>query len=286
MRKIIGRDPDAANEPDAEKWTPLHFAAIWGEPEAVEVLLESGADVDARNREGNTPLILAACHGEKAVVGLLLDRGARVDAKGRRGLTALHYAACNGGSNPGKLRAVKTKTGCYFIVGSPDCPPGMTLGGFEEIVEMLLDRGADVNARDDGNATPLMRAAGPGYSEIAKILIARKADVHMKDKGGRSALHYATGVWDTISESGLDGRDSEAVVELLVSAKADPNARDDKGRTPLHVARRIDLARALLDARADINAEDNAGMTSLGAATKRRDPPELLVFLRGRGGTD
>lgn len=300
MRRIIRRKPDAVNEPDRAKWTPLHFAAIWGEPEAARLLLESGADVDPQNGDGNTPLFLAACYGEEALVRLLLDRGARVDAKGRRGLTALHLAVCNDwsgavSSSATKYVAFKAEHGDnYFLDTSPDCPPSMTLGGFKEIVDMLLDHGADVNARDGYNTTPLMRAVDGGYSEIVKILIARKADVHAENTSGSTALHDATGMTGDpkfFIKFGWEGRASGEVVKLLLAAGANPNARDKNGRTPLHGAAawgRIDLARALLDAGADINAKDNAGTTPLDTATRSKHPgsPGLVKFLREWEGRD
>ena len=60
--------------------------------------------------------------------------------------------------------------------------------GYTEIVEMLLTKGADVNARDEGGWTALKRAAGQGHTEIVEMLLAKGADVNAKDEDGGTAL--------------------------------------------------------------------------------------------------
>ena len=79
-------------------WTPLHLAAFFGHADAVRLLLEAGADIQAvsRNSLRNTPLHAAAAGSHAAVVRLLLDRGARADAVDAGGYTPAQIAAENG----------------------------------------------------------------------------------------------------------------------------------------------------------------------------------------------
>jgi ankyrin repeat protein len=75
--------------------TPLHCASAFGQLEAAEALLESGADVHAKNKFGWTPLLGASAHGETAVARLLISKGADVNATENNGLSALTVACGN-----------------------------------------------------------------------------------------------------------------------------------------------------------------------------------------------
>jgi len=76
--------------------TPLHRAAEFGTPEVIQALLDAGADVMARNMFGNTPLHWAAQYGSPKVIQALLDVGADVMARDQGGDTPLHWAAMYG----------------------------------------------------------------------------------------------------------------------------------------------------------------------------------------------
>ena len=96
------------------------------------------------------------------------------------------------------------------------------VNGHKEIVELLIAKGADVNAKDKFGDTPLHDAAMRDQKEVAELLIANGADVNAKqDNYGMTPLHRAA-VWD-----------HEEIAKLLISEGANVNAKDDKGRTPL-----------------------------------------------------
>jgi ankyrin repeat protein len=105
-------------------WTPLHLAAFFGQTEAARVLLDQGAEVNARstNAMENMPLHAAAAGHHIEVVKLLIDRGAPVNARQHGGWTPLHSAA-----QVGDL----------------------------EMAKALVAAGADVNARAENNQSPL-----------------------------------------------------------------------------------------------------------------------------------
>jgi len=126
-------------------------------------------------------------------------------------------------------------------------------------VRELLDRGADVNARDEDGVTPLHYAAYYGFLDAARLLLDRGADVNARDEFGGTPLHYAAG-------SGHVN-----VVRLLLDRGADVNARDEDGVTPLHYAAYygfLDAARLLLDRGADVNARAKYGVTPLYLAAR------------------
>ncbi len=77
-------------------WTPLHYAAVGPQTQAVALLLDRGAVVDARAPNGNTPLMMAAMYGPEDTVKLLLARGADPKLRNQRGLTAAELAHYSG----------------------------------------------------------------------------------------------------------------------------------------------------------------------------------------------
>ena len=95
----------------------------------------------------------------------------------------------------------------------------------KEIVEQLIAKSADVNAKDKAGSTPLHQAANDGHKEIVELLIANGADVNAKDFDGFAPLHYAA--WF--------GGNTETVV-LLIAAGADVNVKNKGGVTPLSLA--------------------------------------------------
>ena len=93
-----------------------------------------------------------------------------------------------------------------------------------EAVEVLLEEGVDVNAKDNYGATPLISAAFFGYTEIAELLLEAGADPNIKDKDG----------WTPLMIAAMDGK--TGVVKLLLKAGADPNAKNKEGETALYWA--------------------------------------------------
>ena len=133
LRTLLDADGSLATAWSDDGFTPLHFAAFFGHPEAARLLIERGADLEARstNREfapNAAPLHSAVAARQRDVIELLLDAGADVNAVQHQGYTPLLEAAQSGDS---------------------------------ELVELLLERGADPDARlDDGRtATDLARDA-------------------------------------------------------------------------------------------------------------------------------
>lgn len=97
-------------------------------------------------------------------------------------------------------------------------------GGYEAVVQLLLEKGANVNAKEDREKTALHRAAWGGHEAVVQLLLEKGADVNAKDRYGSTVLHMA-------ARGGY-----KAVARLLLEKGADVNAKDGHDRTALHVA--------------------------------------------------
>jgi len=163
-----------------------------GNVKAVDFFLKAGMSAD-ETWKGRIPLIEASRRGHTEVALALLDSGAAVNAQDRYGVTALMYAAISG--SPGIMdRLIKegADVNAQDIDGRTalietlttenDCPP--------KIIRALLNAGADPNVTIYGGLTPLMLAA-TGNSEVINILIEAGADVNARDGRGRTALQRA-----------------------------------------------------------------------------------------------
>ncbi|RYP08418.1 hypothetical protein DL764_001906 [Monosporascus ibericus] len=129
--------------------------------------------------------------------------------------------------------------------------------GYEDAARVLLDRGADVAAKDVEGGTPLYVAAFNGHEAVARLLLDRGADVRAQKKDGLTPLQAAT------------SNGYEAVTSMLLDNGADVGAQKKDGLTPLHAAvfnGHEAVARLLLDKGADVGAQKKDGLTPLHAA--------------------
>jgi len=96
--QLIGQQRELVNSYSHDGWTPLHLACFFGHPAIAEALLDQKADVHARSRNPmqNMPLHAAAAGRNREAVRLLLEHGADVNARQEGGWTALHSASQNG----------------------------------------------------------------------------------------------------------------------------------------------------------------------------------------------
>ncbi len=226
------------NDPLRGGMSPLHIAITSqtrqrteGHPDisATTLLLERGANVDAKTDLGNTPLHLAvasltielaARQGCVSDATLLLDHGADVNAQDKRDITPLHIAAVE---------------------------------GYGHTVALLLSHRADVTAQDKSGRTPLYGAAENGLVPIATLFLDRGANVNAQDKEGLTPLHYTA----------YHGHGSTATLFLDRGANVNARSHHD-GVTPLHCAcfkKHLRLIEFLQARRGDMTIKDKNGKT-------------------------
>jgi uncharacterized protein len=248
-----------AREP-INRYFALQYAINWPDLALVKLLLDKGANVNLADDGGTTALIEAvgsASAEHTAITKLLIERGADIHAK--------HDAAI--------LRAVRE--------ASP------------EVVQLLLAKGAPVNARDEdrnGN-TVLIEAASGGSVETLALLLNAGADLKATNNDGQTALMKAVA---------LDHRYRPAtrlpMMELLLNKGADINAKDKNGRTPLlhsvvqymseagGIISHPEVVKLLLERGADINAVDEQGDNALiTTVSVWQGPIEIVQLLLSKG---
>lgn len=181
---------------------------------------------------GRTALIWAAGGGHEAVVWLVIERGANVNVKIQWGFTALSWAAIQGHQTVvwllverGPEIDVKTAPPLQLEAAIPLIQVAKM--GQDDMVNLLLELGANIEAKDHTNNTALIHAAeGDRNSEsVVRLLLEKGADVEAKNAKNRTALIVA-------AEKG-----HSAVVQLLLERGANIEARGVLGRTALVEAR-------------------------------------------------
>jgi ankyrin repeat protein len=236
--------------------TPLYYAALCGFQDLVEHLVFKYPQLV--NTSGGcyvTPLIAALGRRHFQTVKLLRHHGAHVNVLGSEGEIPLHS-----------------------VVSYGDL----------ELVRVLLDNKADVNARNIFNWTPMHHVArGPnGYGrlstpqlfpDVARLLLEHDADANARMDRNLTPLHVAAKV---AAEYG-----SVEIVRVLLEFGGNVGAVDDEGKTPLHFAAELgsfEVVRVLLEHGANVGAEDKEGRTPFQIASASRKD-EIMKLLSEQG---
>ncbi len=288
MEKIEAHLAEGGANPDAgdRKFgvTPLCWAALGGHTGIVELLIQHGASVDVRNRDGATALHGAAFLGRIKAAELLLKSGAEPDARNHRGETPMNglntdwettqflagllsveidresvergraqveallrqhgAGSANrtidelyGAARNGNIDAVKRYLADSVDINAGDTKYGVTplcwaaFSGHTEIIELLIENGADVNAKNRDAGTALHGAAFLGKAEVAALLIQNGADTHAKHESGDTPMDSANVDWGTtqfiasLLEIEVDREAVERGRERVVDILRDHNAK-------------------------------------------------------------
>ena len=156
---------------------PLMIAAFSGKMEAVNYLLDKGADLSLKGQYGRNLLHKASNGGNVAIIETMLSRGLDINSKDSNGHTALMIAAFSG-----KMEAVNylLDKGSRSVFERPAMEgiyyTDVSNGSNVAIIETMLSRGLDINSKDSNGDTPLMIAAFSGKMEAVNYLLDKGAD--------------------------------------------------------------------------------------------------------------
>jgi len=234
-------------------FTPLLFAARYGDVESAKVLLAAGANVDDMTPERATALALAAHSGWGAFAAYLLDQGADPNSD-EAGYTALHAAVLRG-----DLALVQA-----LLAHGAD-------------PEARLKRGTPVNRTSKDfafnmawiGATPFWLAARFTETEIMRALIAGGADPQVTIPDGTTPLMAAAGLYAR-SRDDRRGRRLDPSELAAISASGEDAQRS------------LEAAKFVFSLGADVNAANTAGDTAVHAAAARKEPP-VVQWLAEQG---
>lgn len=163
-------------------------AADKNETAAVVDLLKRGMDVNTADRAGTTLLMFAARHGNLDLLQTLLSNRASLNRRNQFGDTALLLAALNARFDAAKLLMEK---GAEINLAGWTPLHYAVFGGNQEILGLLIARGAKLDARAPNGQTALMVAVKLGKLDLVKMLIDADADMDIADYEGVSALQLA-----------------------------------------------------------------------------------------------
>jgi len=262
-------------DPEYDGMTPLMKAAKSGAVQISQLLIVSGADINAKTNSGVTVLMLAAAGGSSELVDELIHHGAEILARDNSGKTALYWAAEWGNT---------------------------------EIIQLLIENGSDINQADSDGISPIMIAANSLNPSSYFYLIQRGADPTLTAKNGTNALcillkgsiHHVA-IFEDLMQRGIDvnAADQESgdtplimavrfrglsgFINPLIHSGANINHANQVGETPLMEAishqRDLDIIKVLLDRGADINLQDTTGRNALAVAVEKGtlDTVRILV---------
>ncbi|XP_065208838.1 uncharacterized protein LOC135837476 [Planococcus citri] len=277
MRFILNQNSDLSAEvKNTDGQSPLHIAAARGQKHIAEFLLaEVHVPVDDRDKNNRTPLHMAAKNGHKDVVNVLLKFNADTNCKDRHSHSPLHYATQYNHIDVVQILLKKEPHPDYKqILGGYTLLHIAARNGSLEVVEYLLQKGANVNAKHDSNEIPLFEAARNGHLEVVKLLILKGSQVNTRVLNGSAPLHMAA----------VNGH--KEVVEVLLTNGADLNiACKTFLNTPLHHATKeghLEVIKVLMTYKANPNVSTSVGLTPLHLAAEH-GYSEIVTYLIKHG---
>ena len=213
---------------------PIHEAIIGGDVlEVKETIIKYPSEINQPNEHNFSPLMVCSQLGFAVIAKLLVENGAEVNFKGGKlGISPLHLAA----------KYAKT-----------------------EVVQFLLECGADLNIKTSEGFTPLLLAAARSHTNVVQMLIDHgsdfKSDINIR--GGRfedSLLHLGARCAQ------------ENFLEFLIKSGLDINVKNNTGSTPLHTAAEnghFEIVTFLLENGGNVNSVDLDKNTPLHVAVQR-----------------
>jgi ankyrin repeat protein len=170
---LVLKYPEHVNARGGYYATPLVAALAGGHFQIAKILWDNGAHLNVKGREGASPLHSAACLGHLQMVRVLLEYKADVSFRNLHGETPLHYVSKREWADREQL--------------------------LDDVVRILIEHGEDINVRSDRDqSTPLHLAARWGRVEVVPVLLEHGASIDAEDAEGRTPLQVA--LWKGYSD--------------------------------------------------------------------------------------
>ena len=170
--------------------TPFHIAAELGDIGQLATLLAGGADIESRDHKGLTPLVYAVVALQPEAVKFLLDQGASVNIDNVYDLSPIHWAAALGEI---EMLTLLLKYGNVDLQGCNGITPLIFAVEMNQVdtIKLLLEQGANVNLADDDGYLPIHAAARIGEIEMVKMLLEAGASLDSRMIDGLTPLDFA-----------------------------------------------------------------------------------------------
>lgn len=233
---MLGVSPDSTNE---DGLTALHQCCIDDSGEMMKLLIDFGANVNAKDSEQWTPLHAAATCGHIHLVRYLISRGADLLAVNADG--NMPYDICEDEPTLDYIESEMAKRGITqeMIDETRAANEVMMLSDLRG----LNDAVGDLEFRDEQGATPLHIAAANGYVSVVEFLLDQHVSTDVCDNDQWQPIHAAA-CWG-----------HPDVLEMLVQAGADLNARTKNGETPYDICEDPDLKERILQLRSEMETK-------------------------------
>lgn len=284
--------------------TPLHKASAKGHLDIVKLLINNGANVNAKAKDGCTPLYLSACSRHQEVSKFLLNCNASIEKDIALMLGDIdlvrHYLTqgidANSKLTKGYAKGeswinqvvklenknlielllnygarVNEKTGTFKLSPLHVASTGIRGKANQNICEVLIAHGADLNSKDIHNSTPLHWAAKVGNAAVVELLLGYGANVNAVNINNQTPLFESSRCHQSL------------VVDLLLSHNATVNITDNQGWTPLLRAFQKSggdkIVKALVFSGADVNVSNFNGESPLHLAVAQNNIDIVRLLL-------
>lgn len=289
IARILVEHGSQVNYLDSMKKTPLIYACSAGSVECVQFLIDNGADVNICDEMSKSALHYASLSNSFRIVDILITAGAKIDAAtDQLGDTPLHCAASVGSIDIACYLVqcgAKIDTRCEYV-GRREYLSGVTamhvacLHGYTRLVEELLQRGANIEAKAENKMRAMHIACKLGNIELVKLLLKHNAQINVMDETCMRPVHYAClcgnleivkhlqSLGCEMTAKGRGGNtclhfacmsDNDELVKYLIDIGMNPNVSSSNGKYPLHIAceeNKFNMAVSLILGGSELNAED------------------------------
>ena len=261
------------NQKDMYGDTVLHTAAMLNvDTDTISILTNSGADVNARNKEGVTPLAIAIQKGDVMTARLLAARGANIHTQDTHGQSPLTLALA---ADNEMTEAVINSVNVLSQDSDGNTPLHIAIITDSNLakIQYIVSLMDDVNVRNRNGNSALFLATLKNRQKVGELLLAKNADIFSANTNNNSPLRLALRYGGTVQE-------------WIITSKT-INAKDGSGNSVLHYAAEWQYSKALeslMAKGADINARNANGETVLFSAAKTNNPD--IIQLVANGGVD